>query len=1111
MSIWARRAARTRPCARDEGFTTLFHSSATVSWKKKKRVSEILTPSLPSGSTQVSIPARRHGETRPAFVRDALPHADVDVESAPAAEATGRNPSFRRRSPARNEQDWNRRTGRWSVIAFGGGGYRGFHSSATVSWKKKRVSEILEPSSPSGSSENPTRRRGETRPAFVRDALPHADVEHAPAAEGTGRNPSFRRRSPARNERDWDQRTGRWSASRFGGGEYRGSQMGLREDRPSSYGLEGSSSNEFSRPRETPFRRAEGGAVRFGLRPEGPRRVEHYESGPSFGRRSDTFQPESPSSYTRRPPRPLDADESFPRRPQNPFPNPTSPRPSSGFQNSFPSPTSGRPSSASQWDSEDSRNSTSQPLPETDDLEASSTLKNRNQVSVVAPPATPPASKSKSKPQTPPSPPKKDHPNESPFYNPPVVLARAGVPIIAKSDPTTASTTFSYSPAMSQKNDLPTRFTSPPLLPGLLKCVTDVVGTSAPTHIQALSLKWVVEPWTAGQENLPTPNTEELGITVSSESSKPDYKEFLLSAETGSGKSVAYLLPVLQALKLSEARRAAEEATPIASKRGLNPRALILLPTHELARQVSGSAKALLHDVKLRVLCASRANEPTRAARDPTVKGKGKKSSSASRMKELLSFADDGKMGEFQVTETDLSTATFPVDVVVGTPMKLMEMVRGRGWERDVEFGGGVASTKMPEPKEKKDPSDDDAESKERGPKLRRGRDPTPGVGKWRSSPEMGLSEVEWVVVDEADVLFDPDFQETTRMLLADIAKARGHDIPFTPLPVGLMAPGPPASVPMPTTSRQKEKEKKEQEKEKEKEKEAAQGKIVVKRGPSAITPLNYPFNFLVVSATIPNSLSSYLNAYHPRILRLVTPHANHIPKTVRMEYVNWTGGNKNADIERRLRKVWAGDAADGLGPVPDSLGDMSKVLIFCNKNTKVQDLGEFLEEKGIKNVQLSSSSPNRKRGNNKHLGGFIKTNTPDENRRPDDWSSSWVAEEADEPAIPKVVKKKEPKKGSLVPVSKNDPPATEPINDPMNIPHVMITTSLLSRGLDFSPNVKHVFIIDEPRNMTDFLHRAGRTGRAGQHGKVVIFGTMEGRGSQRSKEIRKKIKALAA
>ncbi|KAJ7867485.1 P-loop containing nucleoside triphosphate hydrolase protein [Mycena olivaceomarginata] len=437
-------------------------------------------------------------------------------------------------------------------------------------------------------------------------------------------------------------------------------------------------------------------------------------------------------------------------------------------------------------------------------------------------------------------------------------------------------------------------------------------------------------------------------------------------------------------------------------------------------------------------------------------------------MKELVGFAADEHGdggGEFLVTEAQ-ARAEFPVDVVVGTPMKLMEMVRGRGWERGVQFGGGPAAEF-----ERKRALEADAEGgekeKERGPKRRRGRDLVPGVGTWKASAEMGLAEVEWVVVDEADVL-----SETTRMLLADIAKARGREVPFISLPVGLLAPTPKPEPPRQTHQ-------------------------------SAITPLNYPFNFLVTSATIPHSLSAYLNAYHPALQRLVSPNLHRLPKSLKTEYVSWTGGSKNADIERRLRKV---------------LGDMSKVLIFCNKNNKVDELGTFLDDKGIKNVQLSGRSPNRKRGSNAHLEGFIKPRKGKaKEKRVDDWSASWVADEdADaakeaRPATTTVAIKPKGAPRALVPLLKQGMPPPPVINDPMNVPHVMITTSLLSRGLDFSPNIKYVFIIDEPRNMIDFLHRAGRTARAGANGRVVIFGKTAGRGSQRSKEVKQRIKALVA
>ena len=40
-----------------------------------------------------------------------------------------------------------------------------------------------------------------------------------------------------------------------------------------------------------------------------------------------------------------------------------------------------------------------------------------------------------------------------------------------------------------------------------------------------------------------------------------------------------------------------------------------------------------------------------------------------------------------------------------------------------------------------------------------------------------------------------------------------------------------------------------------------------------------------------------------------------------------------------------------------------------------------------------------------------------------------------------------------------------------------MVCTDLLGRGVDV-PNVKLVVNFDFPRDVTDFLHRSGRTGR---------------------------------
>lgn len=201
-------------------------------------------------------------------------------------------------------------------------------------------------------------------------------------------------------------------------------------------------------------------------------------------------------------------------------------------------------------------------------------------------------------------------------------------------------------------------------------------------------------------------------------------------------------------------------------------------------------------------------------------------------------------------------------------------------------------------------------------------------------------------------------------------------------------------------------------------------------------------------------------------MVRLASPNLHRLPKSLNTEYVSWTGGNKFADVEKRVREVWRDDAiawASGDRDLPSTAnqahaatatrttatGEMdiplSKILIFCNKGNKVDELGTFLAEKGIKNIALSGASEARKRGSNHHLDGFLR--------------SAPISNEKE--------------------ANPHDPSAT---------PHVLITTSLLSRGLDFAPFLRHVFIVDAPRNQLDFLHRAGRSGRAGEQGTVVVF-----------------------
>jgi ATP-dependent RNA helicase MRH4, mitochondrial len=207
-------------------------------------------------------------------------------------------------------------------------------------------------------------------------------------------------------------------------------------------------------------------------------------------------------------------------------------------------------------------------------------------------------------------------------------------------------------------------------------------------------------------------------------------------------------------------------------------------------------------------------------------------------------------------------------------------------------------------------------------------------------------------------------------------------------------------------------------------------------------------FNLILTTATIPASLNAYFLEHFPNLVRITSPNLHRLPRALQTERVDTAGGNPLASIHKKLVEVFAEGAREAVRSGRTASDSNSQVILFCNRTNKATELGAYLENMGLTCLVMTGSSDGRRRGSNKHLEGFLA-----------------------------------PKPGT----------ATNSI-DP-DAPRILITTSLLARGLDFAPTVSHVLIADEPRNEVDFLHRAGRTGRAGRSGTVVVFGKGVARG----------------
>ncbi|BFZ54558.1 RNA helicase [Savitreella phatthalungensis] len=123
--------------------------------------------------------------------------------------------------------------------------------------------------------------------------------------------------------------------------------------------------------------------------------------------------------------------------------------------------------------------------------------------------------------------------------------------------------------------------------------------------------------------------------------------------------------------------------------------------------------------------------------------------------------------------------------------------------------------------------------------------------------------------------------------------------------------------------------------------------------------------------------------------------------------------------------------------------GREKKVIVFVNRRERIEEVADFLREKEFQVLSFSRDDSARK----DVLERFLKTDVDAEGMR------------------------------------------------------VMVTTDLASRGID-TTSVKNVILYEVPHSTIDFIHRLGRTGRAGRRGTAFVFVTKH-RGDKWVRDVR--------
>ncbi|WWD16909.1 ATP-dependent RNA helicase ROK1 [Kwoniella shandongensis] len=151
-------------------------------------------------------------------------------------------------------------------------------------------------------------------------------------------------------------------------------------------------------------------------------------------------------------------------------------------------------------------------------------------------------------------------------------------------------------------------------------------------------------------------------------------------APTGSGKTLSYVLPTL--VQLEDPARSLRSKDGEVEERGKGARALIVVPTHDLAVQISGVVKAVTRGRNWRTLVLTKATEKAICESSPGggVAPKAANGENEDESEEEDEEEDDestGSVNEFAQNES-VDTNALGIDILIATPERLHHLVESR-------------------------------------------------------------------------------------------------------------------------------------------------------------------------------------------------------------------------------------------------------------------------------------------------------------------------------------------------------------------------------------------------------------------------------------------------